>query len=154
MKDAVRATLQRHNNLSYARNEVVICNGSTQALFNALLSTLAPDDEVLVPAPYWAPYLDQVWLTGGTPVIIPCPQNNNFKLRPCDLQEAITARTRWLIINNPVNPSGAVYSQQELSDIAAVLLQHPDIWISPMASTSISCSMAFMRRHWPRSSLV
>jgi aspartate aminotransferase len=129
LKDAVRAALQRHNNLSYARNEIVICNGSTQALFNALLATLAPDDEVVVPAPYWAPYLDQVRLTGGTPVIVPCPQNNGFKLRPCDLQAAITARTRWLIINNPVNPSGVVYSRQELSDIAAVLLQHPDIWI-------------------------
>jgi aspartate aminotransferase len=129
LKDAVRAALQRCNSLSYARDEVVICNGSTQALFNALLATLAPGGEVLVPAPYWAPYLDQVRLTGGTPVIVPCPQNNGFKLRPDDLEAAITARTRWLIINNPVNPSGAVYSAEELSAIAAVLLQHPDIWI-------------------------
>jgi aspartate aminotransferase len=68
-------------------------------------------------------------LTGGTPVIVPCPQNNGFKLRPDDLQAAITARTRWLVVNNPVNPSGAVYSPEELSVIAAVLLQHPDIWI-------------------------
>jgi aspartate aminotransferase len=74
LKDAVRAALRRDNHLSYARDEVVICNGSTQALFNALLATLAPDDDVVVPAPYWAPYLDQVRLAGGTPVIVPCPQ--------------------------------------------------------------------------------
>jgi aspartate aminotransferase len=129
LKDAVRAALLRDNHLSYARDEVVICNGSTQALFNALLATLAPGDEVVVPAPYWAPYLDQVRLTGGTPVIVPCPQNNGFKLRPRDLEAAITPRTRWLVINNPVNPSGAVYSGAELSELAAVLLQHPDIWI-------------------------
>jgi aspartate aminotransferase len=129
LKEAVRAALRRHNNLAYAQDEIVICNGSTQALFNALLATLAQDDQVIVPAPYWAPYLDQVRLAGGTPVIVPCPQNNGFKLRPGDLRAAITARTRWLIINNPVNPSGAVYSRQELSEIAAVLLQHPEIWI-------------------------
>jgi aspartate aminotransferase len=129
LKDAVRAALKRHNDLAYARNEIVICNGSTQALFNALLATLAPDDEVVVPAPYWAPYLDQVRLTGGRPVIAPCPQNNGFKLRPDDLAAAITPRTRWLILNNPVNPSGAVYSRAELADIAEVLLQHPDVWI-------------------------
>jgi aspartate aminotransferase len=129
LKSAVRAALRRHNNLTYAQDEIVICNGSTQALFNALLATVAQDDQVIVPAPYWAPYLDQVRLAGGTPVIVPCPQNNGFKLRPGDLRPAITARTRWLVINNPVNPSGAVYSSEELSDIAAVLLQHPDIWI-------------------------
>jgi aspartate aminotransferase len=134
LKDAVRATLRRHNDLAYARNEIVICNGSTQALFNALLATLAPGDEVVVPAPYWAPYLDQVRLTGGKPVVAACSQNtcdqnNGFKLRPDQLEAAITARTRWLILNNPVNPSGAVYSSAELSEIAEVLLRHPDVWI-------------------------
>jgi aspartate aminotransferase len=129
LKDAVRAALKRHNDLAYTRDEIVICNGSTQALFNALLATLAPDDEVLVPAPYWAPYLDQVRLTGGRPVIVPCPQNNGLKLRPADLAAAITSRTRWLILNNPVNPSGAVYSRTELADIAEVLLHYPDVWI-------------------------
>jgi aspartate aminotransferase len=129
LKDAVRAALKRENDLSYAREEIVICNGSTQALFNALLATLAPDDEVVVPAPYWAPYLDQVRLTGGRPVSVPCSQNNGFKLRADDLAAAITPRTRWLILNNPVNPSGAVYSRTELAEIAAVLLQHRDVWI-------------------------
>ena len=129
LKQAVRAALLRDHRLAYGLDEIVICNGSTQALFNALQATLALGDEVIIPAPYWAPYLDQVRLSGGTPVTVPCSQNNGFKLRADDLRTAITARTRWLIINNPVNPSGAVYSAGELSAIAAVLLQHPDIWI-------------------------
>ena len=129
LKQAVRAALLRDHRLMYAPDEIVICNGSTQALFNALQATLAPDDEVIIPAPYWAPYLDQVRLCGGTPVVVPCPQNNGFKLRADDLRAAITARTRWLVVNNPVNPSGAIYSAEQLADIAAVLLRHPDIWI-------------------------
>jgi len=129
LKQAVRAALLRDHHLSYAQDEIIIGNGSTQALFNALLATLAPGDKVIIPAPYWAPYLDQVRLASGTPVVVPCSHNNGFRLRPEDLQAAITPRTRWLIINNPVNPSGAVYSGEDLSDIAAVLLQHPQLWI-------------------------
>jgi aspartate aminotransferase len=129
LKQAVRAALLRDHQLTYAQDEVVICNGSTQALFNALLATLAPGDEVIVPAPYWAPYLDQARLAGGTPVVVTCPHNNGFKLRPDDLRAAITPRTRWLVVNNPVNPSGALYGREELAEIAAVLKQHPDIWI-------------------------
>ena len=129
LKQAVRAALLRDHRLAYGLDEIVICNGSTQALFNALLATLAPGDEVVIPAPYWAPYLDQARLAGGTPVIVPCAQNNGFKLRADDLRAAITERTRWVVINNPVNPSGAVYSVEQLSEIAALLLQHPDIWI-------------------------
>jgi aspartate aminotransferase len=129
LKQAVRAALRRDHGLDYAADEIVITNGSTQALFNALLATLAPGDEAIVPAPYWAPYLDQVRLVGGEPVVVPCAQNNGFKLRREDLEAAITAKTRWLIINNPVNPSGAVYRRDELAGIAAVLDRHPDVWI-------------------------
>jgi aspartate aminotransferase len=129
LKQAVRAALRRDHGLDYAADEIVITNGSTQALFNALLATLSPGDEVIVPAPYWAPYLDQMRLVGGEPVIVPCPQNNGFKLRPEDLEAAITAKTRWLVINNPVNPSGAVYRRNELAGIAAVLERYPDVWI-------------------------
>jgi aspartate aminotransferase len=129
LKQAIAAALLRDHQLAYRQDEIIVCNGSTQALFNALLATLSPEDEVIVPAPYWAPYLDQVRLAGGTPVIVPCPQNNRFKLRPDDLQAAITPRTRWLILNNPVNPSGAIYSAEELSAIAEVLVRHPDIWV-------------------------
>jgi aspartate aminotransferase len=129
LKRAVRAELLRTHGLDYALDEIVACNGSTQALFNALLATLAPGDEVIVPAPYWAPYLDQVRLLGGNPVIVPCPQNNGFKLRAEDIEAAITPKTRWLVINNPVNPSGAVYRREDLAEIAAVLDRHPDVWI-------------------------
>jgi aspartate aminotransferase len=129
LKEAVRAALLRDHHLSYPQDEIVICNGSTQALFNALLATLAPADEVVVPAPYWAPYLDQVRLAGGTPVVVMGSHNNGFKLCPNDLRAAITPRTRWLIINNPVNPSGAVYRREALAEIANVLKQHPHVWI-------------------------
>ncbi len=129
LKQAVRTALLRNHRLSYAPDEIVITNGSTQALFNALLATLVPGDEVIVPAPYWAPYLDQVRLVGGKPVVVPCPQNNGFKLRPEDLEAAITPRTRWLVINNPVNPSGTLYSRDDLAEIAAVLERYPDVWI-------------------------
>jgi aspartate aminotransferase len=129
LKQAVRAALLRDHRLAYTQDEIVICNGSTQALFNALLATLEPGDEVIVPTPYWAPYLDQVRLLGGKPVVVPCPQNNGFRLRPEDLQAAITPKTRWLVINNPVNPSGALYRRNDLADIAAVLSRHPDVWI-------------------------
>ncbi len=129
LKHAVRAALLRDHRLDYALDEIMISTGSTQALFNALFATLAPGDEVIVPAPYWAPYLDQVRLCGGTPVEVRCPGNNGFKLRPEDLEAAITPRTRWLILNNPVNPSGTLYSRDDLAAIAAVLDRHPDLWI-------------------------
>jgi aspartate aminotransferase len=129
LKQAVHAALLRNHHLIYAPDEIVICNGSTQALFNALLATLAPGEEVIIPTPYWAPYLDQVRLCGGVPVQVSCSQNNGFKLRPADLKAAITPQTRWLIINNPINPSGAVYRREELAEIAGVLGQYPDVWI-------------------------
>jgi aspartate aminotransferase len=129
LKNAVRATFERQNGLSYSLEEIIVCNGSLQALFNALLATLAPGDEVIVPAPYYAPYLEQVRLSEASPVLLPCAQNNGFKLRPDDLRAAISPRTRWIIINNPVNPSGAVYAAQDLSEIAKVLLEHPKLWV-------------------------
>jgi aspartate aminotransferase len=129
LKQAVRESLLRTHRLNYSQDEIVICNGSTQALFNALLATIAPGDEVIIPAPYWAPYLDQVRLAGGEPVIVPCAQNHGFRLRADDLQAAITPRTRWLILNNPVNPSGAVYHREDLAAIGDVLTRHPGIWV-------------------------
>jgi aspartate aminotransferase len=125
LKDAIRAHLLRQNGLAYNRAEVIACNGSTQAIVNALLATLEPGDEVLVPSPCWAPYLDQVRLTGGKPVALACAQNHDFKLRAEELAASITARTRWLILNNPVNPTGAVYSPSELTAIGRVLIDHP-----------------------------
>ncbi|WP_249680487.1 pyridoxal phosphate-dependent aminotransferase [Roseococcus pinisoli] len=129
LKDAVREKFLRRNGLDYGRDEVIVSTGSTQAIFNAFFATLAPGDEVIVPVPCWAPYLDQVRLAEGVPVPLACPQNNGFKLRPADLRAAIGSRTRWLILNSPVNPTGAVYGRDELAAIAEVLLEHPDIGV-------------------------
>jgi aspartate aminotransferase len=129
LKDAIRAAFRRHNGLIYAEDEVIVTTGSIQALCNALLATLAPGDEVVIPTPCWAPYLDQVRLAEGTPVLVACPQFESFKLRPEQLRAAITARTRWLILNNPTNPTGAVYAPDELAALAAVLMDFPDVWV-------------------------
>jgi len=127
LKDAVRAMFAGAHGLAYARDEIIITAGSTQAMFNALLATVSAGDEVVVPTPCWAPYLDQVRLAEGTPVLLRCRQNNGFKLRPEDLAAVLSARTRWLVINNPVNPTGAVYTRSELCAIAGVLLEHPHV---------------------------
>jgi aspartate aminotransferase len=128
-KDAVRAQLERQNGLVYDRSEVIVSSGSTQAIAGALMATLEDGDEVIVPVPCWAPYIDQVRLNGGRPVELSCRQNNSLKLRPDELAAAITPRTRWLILNNPVNPTGAVYTLEELAVIARVLLAHPSVWL-------------------------
>jgi aspartate aminotransferase len=111
--------------LSYDLDEIIVRNGSLQALLNALLATLAPGDEVIVPSPYYAPYLEQVRLSEASPVLLQCARNEGFKLRPVDLRAA--PRTRWIILNNPVNPSGAAYTTADLSALAEVLLEHPNI---------------------------
>jgi len=129
LKDAVRAALRRHNGLDFTREEVIVSAGSAQAMFGAFYATLAPGYTVVVPTPCWMPYVEQVRLAYGKPVLLPCLQNNGFKLRPEELAVALTERTRWLVINNPVNPTGAVYSADELSAIAAALRAHPHVWV-------------------------
>ena len=129
LKEAIRAKLARDNGLNYAGDEVIVCTGSMQAIFAAFMATLAPGDEVIVPAPYWASYLDQVRLVGGVPVTVACGPNQNFKLGPDRLAAAITERTRWLVLNNPTNPTGALYSGDELKALAQVLLRHPRVRI-------------------------
>jgi aspartate aminotransferase len=129
LKDAVRAALLRQNGLAFTRDEVIVSAGSAQAIFGAFYATLAPGYTVVVPTPCWMPYVDQVRLAYGTPVLLPCPQNNGFKLRPDHLAAALTPRTRWLVLNNPVNPTGAVYTAEELLAIADVLRAHPHVWV-------------------------
>ena len=129
LKDAIRAKLARENSLDYRRDEVIVCNGSIQAMFSAFMATLEPGDEVIVPAPYWASYLDQVRLAGAIPVTLACAPDDGFKLRPRQLDAAITARTRWLVLNNPTNPTGALYSVSELAALAQVLLRHTQVRI-------------------------
>jgi aspartate aminotransferase len=124
---AVRRKLQRENGLTYAHPEVVISTGAKQVIFNALMSTVEPGVEVIVPAPYWVSYPDVTRLAGGTPVIVDCPAETGFKVTPEALERAITPRTRWLILNAPNNPSGAMYSRQELKALTDVLVRHPHV---------------------------
>jgi len=129
LKAAIRSKFQRENQLDYSASEIIVGTGGKQVIFNALMCTVEAGDEVIVPAPYWVSYPDIVLLAGGAPVFVRCPPERGFKLQPEDLEKAITPRTRWLILNAPNNPSGAVYSRDELKALASVLLRHPDVWI-------------------------
>jgi len=129
LKKAICAKFKRENGLHYEPNQISVGTGGKQVLYNALTVTVNPGDEVIVPAPYWVSYPDIVTLCEGVPVAVTCPQNNGFKLRPEDLDAAITPKTKWLILNSPSNPSGAAYTAKELRALADVLLKHPQVWI-------------------------
>ncbi|HEY9280251.1 MAG TPA: pyridoxal phosphate-dependent aminotransferase [Eoetvoesiella sp.] len=129
LKAAIREKFRRENQLDYATNEVIASNGGKQIIFNALMSTVDHGDEVIIPAPFWVSYPDIVLLAGGTPVFVQGPPEKGFKLQPQDLEKAITPRTKWLVLNAPNNPSGALYSQQELKALAQVLLRHKHVWL-------------------------
>ncbi len=129
LKQAVAAKFKRENGLDYAPAQIIVGTGGKQVLYNALMATVDEGDEVIIPAPYWVSYPDIVLLCGGTPVAVACPQNNGFRLRPEDLEAAITPRTKWLILNSPNNPTGAAYTAAELRALADVLLRHPQVWV-------------------------
>ncbi|MFN7633563.1 MAG: pyridoxal phosphate-dependent aminotransferase, partial [Acetobacteraceae bacterium] len=129
LKAAIRAKFKRENGLDYALDQITVSNGGKQVLYNAFMATLNPGDEVIVPAPYWVSYPDMAVLAEGTPVFVECPQADGFKLRPEGLERAITARTRWLVLNSPSNPTGAAYTADELKALAAVLRRHPHVLI-------------------------
>lgn len=129
LREAVCQKLQRDNNLKYEPEEVIVSAGCKQVLFNAMAATLNPGDEVLLPLPYWMSYPAMVRLNRGVPVIVPTSQEDGFRIDPRKLEAAITPKTRWLFLNSPNNPSGVVYSEQDLSKIAEVLQKYPDIWI-------------------------
>jgi len=129
LKQAVIDKFKRENGLEYAMDEVMVGSGGKQLLFDALVSTVEPGDEVIIPAPYWVSYVDHVKFAGGTPVIVQASVENDFKLTPEQLDAAITPNTRWLILNSPSNPSGAVYEKDDLRGIADVLLKHPQVAI-------------------------
>ncbi len=129
LKAAVCAKFLRENQLTYSTSEVIVGTGGKQVIFNALMATVQKGVEVIVPAPFYVSYPDIVLLAGGTPVPVMCPPEKGFKLQPEDLERAITPRTRWLVLNAPNNPSGAVYSRQELRALAEVLIRHPHVWV-------------------------
>src|SRR6476661_9063318 len=124
LKDAIVKKFKRENGLDYKPSQITVGTGGKQVLYNALMATLDAGDEVIIPAPYWVSYPDIVALCDATPVAVNCPQNNGFKLRPEDLDAAITPRTKWLIMNSPSNPTGAGYTADELRGLAEILLKH------------------------------
>jgi aspartate aminotransferase len=129
LKQAVQRKFKRDNGLDYTLDEIMVSNGGKQVIMNALLATCDAGDEVLIPAPYWISYAEMAKLATGKPVTVNCPQNNGFKLRPEDLEAAITPKTKWLILNFPNNPTGAACSRAEMQAIAEVLLRHPHVWV-------------------------
>lgn len=129
LKAAIIAKFKRDNGLDYATENIIVGNGGKHVLFNALMATVDKGVEVVIPAPYWTSYPEIVQLAGGTPKIVRCDDRTGFKITPQMLAEAITPATRWLILNSPSNPTGAVYSEAELSGLAEVLLRHPEVAI-------------------------
>ncbi len=129
LRQAAADKFKRDSGLDYAPEEIIISTGGKQVIFNAMVATMNAGDEAVIPTPCWVSYPDIVSLADGTPVFVPCGQNNGFKLRAEDLEAAITPRTKWFMLNSPCNPTGAAYSAEELRPICDVLLRHPDVWV-------------------------
>jgi aspartate aminotransferase len=129
LKQAIITKFKRENGLDYKPNQITVSTGGKQVLFNAFMATLSKGDEVIIPAPYWVSYPDMVELADGTPVAVPCSENNGFKLTPEALEAAITPKTKWIIFNSPSNPTGAAYTKDELRAVCDVLLRHPQVWV-------------------------
>ncbi|MEN0616891.1 pyridoxal phosphate-dependent aminotransferase [Klebsiella indica] len=129
LREAVVEKFRQDNQLAYHNQQIIISNGAKQIIANAFMATLNPGDEVIIPAPYWVSYPEMVALCGGTPVTVATGAEQGYKLTAQALEQAITPNTKWLLFNSPSNPSGAVYSWQELRALADVLLRHPHVWV-------------------------
>jgi aspartate aminotransferase len=129
LKDAIVAKFKRENGLTYTRDQVTVGTGGKQVLYNALMASVNPGDEVIIPAPYWVSYPDMTILAEGTPVFVDCPESSAFKLRAADLEKAITKKTKWVILNSPSNPTGGAYTRAELKALTDVLVNHPHVWV-------------------------
>ncbi len=129
LKQAVVAKFKRENGLDYTTDQVTVGAGGKQVIFNSMVATIDPGDEVIIPAPYWVSYPDIVLLCGGTPVVVDCPSQTGFKLQPADLEAAITPKTKWIILNSPNNPTGAAYSRDEMKALTDVLMRHPHVHV-------------------------
>ncbi|HEX2760245.1 MAG TPA: pyridoxal phosphate-dependent aminotransferase, partial [Rhizomicrobium sp.] len=129
LRAAIAAKFKRENNIDYKPSQTFVAPGGKTIIYNALLATLNPGDEVIVPAPYWVSYPDIVQLGGGTPVIIETTLENGFRLTPEALEKAITPKTKWFVFNQPSNPTGACYSEAQLKALTDVLLKHPHVWV-------------------------
>ncbi|MDE1172599.1 MAG: pyridoxal phosphate-dependent aminotransferase [Parvibaculaceae bacterium] len=129
LKKAIAAKFKRENNLDYSPAQCFVAPGGKPIIYNAMMATLNPGDEVIIPAPYWVSYPDIVLLGGGVPVIVEATMEHGFKLQPEALEAAITPKTKWFIFNSPSNPTGAAYTHEELKKLTDVLVRHPHVWI-------------------------
>ena len=129
LKQAIVDKFERENGISYQTSEISVACGGKHIIYNAIMATINPGDEVLIPAPYWVSYPDITLLAGGTPVAIEAGADAGFKLSPEQLEAAITEKTKWLIFNSPSNPTGAAYTAEEIKGLTDVLLKHPHVWI-------------------------
>lgn len=129
LRKAIVDKFKRENGLTYTPDQVTVGCGGKQVIYNAIMATVEPGDEVIIPAPYWVSYPDITLLAGGTPVFVECSEADAFKLTPAALEQAITPKTKWLVLNSPSNPTGAAYSAADLRALADVLLKHPHVWI-------------------------
>ena len=129
LRQAICDKFKRENGLDYGIDQIAVCAGGKQIIYNAFTATVDDGDEVIVPAPYWVTYPDLALLNGGTPVIVESSVEADFKITPEQLEAAITPKTKWLVLNSPCNPTGSAYSPEELKGLAAVLMRHPNVWI-------------------------
>jgi aspartate aminotransferase len=129
LREAIARKFKRENGLDYKPSQTIVGTGGKQVIYNALLATLNPGDEVVIPRPYWVSYPEMVGLCGGTPVFAETTMETNFKLQPEELERAITPKTKWVILNSPSNPSGAAYSHAEMKALTDVLVRHPHVWV-------------------------
>lgn len=129
LRQAICEKFKRDNGLDYTPEQISVCAGGKQIIYNAFTATVDEGDEVIVPAPYWVTYPDLALLNGGTPVIVECVAEADFKMTPDQLEAAITPKTKWLVLNSPSNPTGSAYTADELKALAAVLLKHPNVWV-------------------------
>ena len=129
LKEAIIKKFKDDNNLNFLKGNISVAPGGKTIIYNAMMATLNPGDEVIIAAPYWVSYPDIVKLASGTPIIIKAKEENNFKISADDLEKNITKKTKWIIINSPSNPTGEVYSKAELTSLAKVIEKHPDLYI-------------------------
>ena len=129
LQKAIQKKFKDDNNIDYSLDEIICGVGGKHIIYNAMMATINSGDEVIITAPYWVSYPDIVLLAEGKPVIVECPENQNFKIKPEQLEKCITPKTKWLMLNSPSNPTGAVYSKEELKDLAKVLINHPHVLI-------------------------
>ncbi len=129
LKEAIAEKFKRDNGLSYTPSEILVSNGGKQVIFNAFLATLNPGDEVVIPAPYWVSYPDMVYVAEAKPVIVSCPISQKYKITPDQLKAVLTQKTKWVILNSPSNPTGAMYTREELLELGQVLKAYPYVFI-------------------------